>query len=281
MDPQEITRLAKHLRQSGDKVLNSNFKLTLSGGSRHVNAMFNLKIKFSFDVTGGLLRALNDSFSLIADENEICPPQAFQVVKPNNSKSDAFRDLQFIHDFVQKTRILRLTNFQNDDFDGVVDVSKFRCLRILEIKRIGIQRVIGLQRLRPYLLEITCNRSIESVKDIISHCGGDNCIGFKWDNLTTADFSYNLLTTINCSLDFAPSLQHLNLSHNQIVSVDAIKWLPNLKTVNLGFNRLKYIPTFQFEATRRLQTLILASNFIEDITGSQLLIHFNVSSEDR
>lgn len=31
MDPQEISRLAKHLRQSGDKVLNSNFKLTLSG----------------------------------------------------------------------------------------------------------------------------------------------------------------------------------------------------------------------------------------------------------
>lgn len=216
------------------------------------------------------MRALNDSFSLIADESETYAPQTFQVVKPNNSKSDAFRDLQFIHDFVQKTKILRLTNFQNDDFDGVVDVSKFRCLKILEIQRIGIERIIGIQRMRPYLLEIACNRSIESVKDIISHCGGDNSTGFKWDSLHTADFSYNLLTTIDCSLEFAPSLQHLNISHNKIVSVDAIKWLPNLKSINLGFNRLKYVPTFHIEATRRLQTLILTSNFVEDLSGSLL-----------
>lgn len=190
------------------------------------------------------------------------------MVKPNNSKSDAFRDLQFIHDFVQKTTILRLTSFRNDDFDGVVDVSKFRCLKVLEIQRLQIQRIVGIQRMRPYLLEITCNRSISSVEDIISHCGGDKCTGFKWDNLNTADFSYNLLTTIDCSLEFAQSLQHLNLSHNKIVSVDAIKWLPNLKSVNLGFNRLVFIPTFHSEATRRLQTLILTSNFIEDISGS-------------
>lgn len=222
------------------------------------------------NVTGGLLRALNDSFSLIADESEIYAPQTFQVVKPNNSKSDAFRDLQFIHDFVQKTTILRLTSFHNDDdFDGVVDVSKFRCLKVLEIQRFPIQRIIGIQRMRPYLVEIACNRSIKSVEDIISHCGGDKCTGFKWDNLLTADFSYNLLTTIDSSLEFAPSLQHLNLSHNKLVSVDAIKWLPNLKSVNLAFNRLAFIPTFHNEAaTRRLQTLILKSNFIENLAGS-------------
>lgn len=211
---------------------------------------------------------MNDSFSLIADENETYAPQTFQVVKPNNSKSDAFRDLQFIHDFVQKTKILRLTSFHNDDdFDGVVDVSKFRCLKVLEIQRMNVQRIIGIQKMRPYLLEITCNRSINSVEDIISHCGGDNCTGFKWDSLNKADFSYNFLTTIDCSLEFAPSLQQLNLSHNKIVSVDAIKWLPNLKVVNLGFNRLSYVPTFHIEAMRRLQTLILTSNFIEDISG--------------
>lgn len=40
MDPLEITRLAKHLRESGDKVLNSNFKLTLSGGFHTENFTF-------------------------------------------------------------------------------------------------------------------------------------------------------------------------------------------------------------------------------------------------
>lgn len=245
MDPRQITHLAKLLRDNGDKVLNSEYKLTL---------------------TGSLLRALNDSFSLIVDSSEVCTPQTFQVLKPNNSKSDVFRELQFIYDFVQKTQILCLTTVPNDDpFDGVIDITKFRNLRRLEIQRIPIEQVVGIQRLRAHLQEIICSKSISSVKDIITHCGGDKANGFLWNELKMADFSYNGLKTIDCSLEFASNLQQLNLSHNQIVSVDAIKWLPNLKKLNLSYNSLTHIP--QCIASRRLQTLILTNNFIEDLSG--------------
>lgn len=245
MDPRQITRLAKLLRDNGDKVLNSEYKLIL---------------------TGGLLRALNDSFSLIVDPNEVCTPQTFQVLKPNNAKSEVFRELQIIYDFVQKTEILCLTTIPNDDvFDGIIDISKFRNLKRLEIQRIPIEQIVGIQRLRAHLQEIICSRSINSVEDIISHCGGDKSNGFLWNELKMADFSSNCLKTIDCSLEFASNLQQLNLSHNQIVSVDAIKWLPNLKKLNLSYNSLTHIP--QCIASRRLQTLILTNNFIEDLSG--------------
>lgn len=245
MDPRQITRLAKLLRENGDKVLSSEYKITL---------------------TGSLLRALNDSFSLITDPNESCTPKTFQVLKPNNAKSDVFRELQIIYDFVQKTEILCLIAMPNDDpFNGVIDIMKFRNLRRLEIQRIPIEQIVGIQRVRAHLQELICSKSISSVEAIIAHCGGDNATGFLWNELKKADFSYNHLKTIDCSLEFVSNLQELNLSHNQIVSVDAIKWLPNLKKLNLSFNSLIHIP--QSIVSRRLQTLILTNNFIEDLAN--------------
>lgn len=189
------------------------------------------------------------------------------MLKPNNAKSEVFRELQFIYDFVQKAQILCLTTtIPNDDpFDGLIDITKFRSLRRLEIQRIPIEQIVGIQRLRAHLQEIICSKSIRSIQDIISHCGGDKSNGFLWNNLTMADFSYNCLKTIDCSMEFASNLQQLNLSHNKIVSVDAIKWLPNLKKLNLSYNSLTHIPTCI--ASRRLQTLILTNNFIEDLSG--------------
>lgn len=245
MDPRQIMRLAKLLRENGDKVLNSEYKITL---------------------TGSLLRALNDSFTLIADQNETCTPNTFQVLRPHNATSDVFRELQIIYDFVQKTQILCLTNLPTDDtFEGEIDIKKFRNLKRLEVQKIPIEQIIGIQKLRAHLQELICSKSIATIESIIAHCGGDNANGFCWSELKLADFSYNRLETIDRSLEFVSNLQQLNLSHNQIVSVDAIKWLPNLKKLNLSFNRLAHIP--QSIASRRLQSLILTNNCIEDLRG--------------
>jgi len=225
---------------------------------------------------GVLLRALNDSFSLIVDQNELSTPKSFQVVKPNNSKSEVFQELQFLHDFVQKITILCISRLHNDEeFDGNVDITKFRNLKKLEINRIPIKQVIGIQQMRSQLHELICTRSISSIKDLICSCGGDNSNGFVWNALKVADLSYNTLTSIDCSLEFAPWLQILNLSHNQLTSVDAIKWLPNLKILNISFNCLTFIPIFNIEAFRRLQILILTNNFIEDISGNVIKYFWN------
>uniref|UniRef100_A0A1B0BLC4 MHD2 domain-containing protein n=1 Tax=Glossina palpalis gambiensis TaxID=67801 RepID=A0A1B0BLC4_9MUSC len=82
MDPQQIVELGKLLKNNGDKILNSEFALILSGS---------------------ILRALNDSFTLIVDSLECGDAKNFQVLKTINSKSSTFRDLQLISDSVQKT----------------------------------------------------------------------------------------------------------------------------------------------------------------------------------
>ncbi|XP_050086159.1 serine/threonine-protein kinase 11-interacting protein isoform X2 [Anopheles aquasalis] len=254
MDPTQITALAKLLKESGDKVLNSEFKLTLSGS---------------------LLRALNDSFSLIVDKNEILPPQSFQVVKPNNAKSDVFRDLQFVYDFVQKTVILSLNQFINDDpYESAVDISKFRSLRSLEVQKIPINQIIGMQHLRGQLQTLACVRSISDVSDVLVSCGGDNLVeGNQWRSLKSINFAYNMLDYVDSSLELTPWLELLDLSHNQLVSVSAVRCLPNLRVLNLSYNRLNHIPVFHSDATRKLRVLQLANNFLEDLEGLCLLSH--------
>uniref|UniRef100_A0A182QE98 LKB1 serine/threonine kinase interacting protein 1 N-terminal domain-containing protein n=1 Tax=Anopheles farauti TaxID=69004 RepID=A0A182QE98_9DIPT len=248
MDPTQITALAKLLKESGDKVLNSQFKLSLSGS---------------------LLRALNDSFSLIVDKNEILPPQSFQVVKPNNAKSDVFRDLQFVYDFVQKTVILSLNQFVNDDpYEFAVDISKFRSLRTLEVQKIPINQIVGIQHLRGQLQHLTCMRAISEVVDVLLGCGGDKVEDHgQWRSLRSLNFAYNMLDYVDNSLQYAPWLEELNLSHNQLVHVHALRELPNLRVLNLSYNRLNQVPAFHVDATRKMKVLLLSNNFLEDLEG--------------
>uniref|UniRef100_A0A4Y0BGH5 LKB1 serine/threonine kinase interacting protein 1 N-terminal domain-containing protein n=1 Tax=Anopheles funestus TaxID=62324 RepID=A0A4Y0BGH5_ANOFN len=248
MDPTQITALAKLLKESGDKVLNSQFKLSLSGS---------------------LLRALNDSFSLIVDKNETFPPQNFQVVKPNNAKSDVFRDLQFVYDFVQKTVILSLNQFVNDDpYEFAVDISKFRNLRTLEVQKIPINQIVGLYYLKNQLQDLTCMRSISDTIDLLFGCGGDKAPDSNpWRSLKSLNLAYNMLDCVGCSLERAPWLEVLNLSHNQLVNVFALRSLPNLRVVNLSYNRLNKIPAFHVDAMRKMKVLLLSNNFLEDLEG--------------
>ncbi|XP_036345886.1 uncharacterized protein LOC118755144 isoform X2 [Rhagoletis pomonella] len=249
MDPQKITELATLLRKNGDKILSSEFSLTLSGT---------------------LLRALNDSFTLIIDgAAEIgASSQTFQVAKPVNSRSPVFTDLQLIYDFVQKTPLLCIVHYPTDEyFDGKIDISKFRALRRLEVQKTSVRQVIGIQRLRAQLQQLICVKSLANVEDIITRCGGDNSNGFVWNELKIADFSYNSLQRIDGALEFAQFLQHLNLRHNQLRSVEAIKWLPHLKTLDLSYNCLQCVPQFHMEAYKRLQSLNMSNNFVEDLMG--------------
>ena len=78
---------------------------------------------------------------------------------------------------------------------------------------------------------------------------------------------YNNITELDKSLEYAPWLQTLDLSHNHIKRASELMYLPNLKNVNLGFNDLESIPIFHKAAKYNLQKLILKNNYIENING--------------
>uniref|UniRef100_A0A336MPB6 CSON003607 protein n=1 Tax=Culicoides sonorensis TaxID=179676 RepID=A0A336MPB6_CULSO len=248
MDPQKITKLAQLLKNEGDKVLNNEYKLTLSGT---------------------LLRALNDSFTLIIETTTDENPFGFQVIRPSDAKSDVFRDLQFIYDFVQKTVTLCITGRYQDDekFEGQIDISKFVNLKSIELQKVSAKKVVGLQQFRAHLEQLICVRGLsEGIRELVFECGADaTSTGFLWNDLKVADFSYNNLKVIDNSFEYTPYLETLNLSHNQLVDVNPIRCLPNLKVVNLSYNRLTRIPIFHPDVYRKLQTLLLVANFIEEI----------------
>ncbi|XP_017891214.1 serine/threonine-protein kinase 11-interacting protein isoform X2 [Ceratina calcarata] len=248
IDMKEILQLGKLLRENGDKILNSSSKLSLSTT---------------------LLHNLNMAFSLIVDQYDDLEA-SFQVC--NSSKIDVFRHLKFLHDFVQKTRGLKVTCCPNNP-NVPVDITKFRHLKYLELKKINIDSVRGLQGVRGQLESVVCagRRGVSNVKQLLVSCGGDAGIGFVWGSLKHLALPHNALEKLDASLELAPWLQAIDLSHNLLTSAEEIFCLPNVKYVNLGYNRLEMISVSNKAASHTLRVLVLKNNYMENLNGLQNL----------
>ncbi|XP_014477087.1 PREDICTED: serine/threonine-protein kinase 11-interacting protein isoform X2 [Dinoponera quadriceps] len=243
---QDIIELVKLLRQNGDKVLSASSKLSLSTK---------------------LLHSLNEAFSLIVVESEELET-SFHVC--NSSKIDIFRDVKFLHDFVQKTIGLKVTHHFSDP-RVTIDISKFRHLKYLELKKVPIELVKGLQSIRGQLEGIVCagRKGVSTISQLLAVCGADAGVGFVWASLKHLALPHNVLKYLDESLELAPWLQTLDLSHNMITSAEEISCLSNLKYVNLGFNRLESIPAFNKAVLHSLQVLVLKNNYIDSLNGLQ------------
>ncbi|KAG7211247.1 hypothetical protein KM043_010559 [Ampulex compressa] len=240
----QIIGLVKLLRQNGDKVLNASSKLSLSTE---------------------MLHNLNEAFALIVDKPEDMD-SSFRVC--NSSEIDIFRDLKFLHDFVQKTVGLKIVHCSIDP-NMPVDITKFRHLKYLELRKVCIYMVKGLQGIRGQLESVTCTgrKGVGAMNQLLVNCGGDLGIGFVWNSLKHLALPHNALDQLDSSLELVPWLQTLDLSHNLITSAAELCCLPNLKYANLGYNKLEMVPIFHKAALHSLQILVLQNNYIENING--------------
>lgn len=133
VNTQEIVELVKLLRQNGHKILSASGKLSLSTK---------------------LLHSVNEAFSLIiVDSDDETLDTSFYVC--NTSKIDVFHDVKFLHDFVQKVVGLKVTHYSSDP-KVTIDICKFRHLKYLELKKVSIELVKGLQNVRSQLESVTC-----------------------------------------------------------------------------------------------------------------------------
>ncbi|CAG9768756.1 unnamed protein product [Ceutorhynchus assimilis] len=208
------------------------------------------------------LNKLNKAF----DEN--VPEELTSSFHPTEEKASLQKDLQFLFDLVKGTVALKVTPDLLEDLEStVVNVKRFQNIKLLEIHKIDIANVIGIQKLRSNIEELTCMYNLINLADILDKCGGDCSHKFNWAELKRANFSHNRLHTIDTSFECTPWLQILDLSHNCITNLDWIDHLPNLKRLNLSYNRLEKAPRFKGLICKRLQVLLLNNNFIEDISG--------------
>ncbi|XP_011068936.1 PREDICTED: serine/threonine-protein kinase 11-interacting protein isoform X2 [Acromyrmex echinatior] len=209
----EIMELVRLLRQNGDKILSASSKLSLSTK---------------------LLHNLNKAFSLIVSESEDLN-SSFHVC--NSSKIDIFRDVKFLHDFVQKTVGLKVIHCSSD-IQVTIDISKFRHLKYLELKEVSVELLKGLQSVRGQLESIVCagRKGISTIYQLLG-LQGLEC-------LTELDLSFNCL------------MEHLILLPLQKMST--LLWL------SLEGNPLSYHPKHRILTIKHLHPSLSDSKFVLD-----------------
>ncbi|KAL0271049.1 UNVERIFIED_CONTAM: hypothetical protein PYX00_008281 [Menopon gallinae] len=250
-ETEDISKLASILHQNGDKVLSALSKLSLNAT---------------------LLQKINKEFELFLESSN--DTDKFQVLPSGNTSSQVLQDLHFLYDFIQKTVGLKITNSANLSLlDNKVDISKFKSIKYLEVKKVPVKEIVGLKVIQSQLESVVCIKCLSRLEELLAECGGDNSVGFVWSELKEAVISYNNIKVLDTSIAFAPWLQVLDLSHNKLVNVQAIECLPNLKYINLSFNCLSSVPSFSKSARKKLLVLVIKNNYIEDLSGLAGLGH--------
>lgn len=242
----ELTRL---LHEYGDKILDGKAMLSLTTES---------------------LAVLNNGFDAIRENRE---DKSFDVLPPNYSPLTVLPELQFIHDFVQKTPSLRLVH-GNNTIQGSVSLQTFRSLRHLEMRRIPVHLLQGLQRVRPRLVVLSVERCLHQLQDLFEAVPPEDSAvaSLSWGALEKVYLPYNFVEHLDGSLRLLPLVKVLDISHNCLKSTDAyLGYLTELVHLNLSYNSLPAIPSLSMSSRTRLVTLVLANNHIDSLTGLESL----------
>lgn len=182
-------------------------------------------------------------------------------------------DIHFVTEVLVHTTSLKLYH-QSHSIPGPLDIGMFNYLTEIDINRIPIHLIQGLQKLRLTLQHITINRSLCSLKSVFEKCGGDMSGPLSWQKLESANLSQNSIQELDSSLKLLPMLKYLDLSHNNLKTTG--RYLENLlyvECLNLAFNHLTNLPSLSFHTKSSLTSLILRNNSLYNLDGVEELGH--------
>ncbi|XP_070535506.1 serine-rich adhesin for platelets-like [Ptychodera flava] len=237
-----VKELAALLRHSGNKILHGSGKLSLTTNSlTYLNDYFN-------DISDGVQSKTQDS---------------------NQSADDGnfYQDIQFLYQFIQQTKSLKVMH-GTSTIQGTVNICHCEKLHTLEIKRVPLHLLTGLQALRTHLKVLVCTRCVQTLEELFSSCGGDKSSSQAWPELHTVCLSFNQITKLDDSLKLLTAIHVLDLSHNSISDVSYyLEYLSELTHLNLGYNQLERIPSLSIRAKTKLQSLVLRNNKLENLQG--------------
>ncbi|XP_033857719.3 serine/threonine-protein kinase 11-interacting protein-like [Acipenser ruthenus] len=244
-----VQSLASLLRNSGDTVLEGTSTLTLQAeGLQHLTRLFEQY--------------------LLSRKHQ----HGFLALPSHPADTASMLQVQFLFDMLQKTISLKLFNPSESKLQSAVKIFPFKSLKYLEVKRIPPHCLEGLRAVYSQLEVFICSKSVHSLEELISSCGGDLSSALPWLELHTLNFSYNSITALDSSLSLLNVLKSLDLSHNKIQEcADYLLPLCELKHLNLGYNFLTEVPTLSPSCRAKLVTLILRNNELESINGVEHL----------
>ncbi|XP_075904648.1 serine/threonine-protein kinase 11-interacting protein isoform X2 [Nelusetta ayraudi] len=244
-----VLSLASLLRNCGDLVLDGSSTLTLTVASLQQ------------------LTRLFEQYLLSRSQQH-----GFLALPSHPAETASLLQLQFLFDVLQKTLSLKLINPPGARLQSVVKIFPFKSLKSLELKRIPPHCLEGLRGIYSQLEVFTCSKSLNSLEELLSLCGGDLSSALPWLELHTLNFSYNSIVCLDQSIGLLNSLKSLDLSHNKIQDcAEFLKPLSELEHLNLGYNCLQRAPTLGLSAKAKLVTLNLRNNELETINGVEQL----------
>ncbi|XP_035808042.1 serine/threonine-protein kinase 11-interacting protein isoform X2 [Amphiprion ocellaris] len=244
-----VHSLATLLRRNGDVVLDGSSTLTLPAANLQQ------------------LTQLFEHYLLSRSQQH-----GFLALPSHPADTDSLLQLQFLFDILQKTISLKLINPPDVRLQSVLKIFPFKSLKCLELKRIPPHCLEGLRGVYSQLEVFTCSKSLSSLEELLSLCGGDLSSALPWLELHTLNFSYNSIVCLDQSLSLLNVLRSLDLSHNKIQEcAEFLKPLSELKHLNLGYNCLQRAPTLGPSARAKLLTLVLRNNELETINGVEQL----------
>uniref|UniRef100_A0A8C7CQW9 Serine/threonine-protein kinase 11-interacting protein n=1 Tax=Oncorhynchus kisutch TaxID=8019 RepID=A0A8C7CQW9_ONCKI len=244
-----VNSLATLLRNHGTSVLDGSSTLTLQADSlQHLGRLF-------------------EQYLLSRTHQH-----GFLALPSHPADTTSLLQLQFLFDVLQKTVSLKLINPPGSRLQSVVKIFPFKSLKSLELKRIPPHCLEDLRGVYSQLEVFTCSKSLSSLEELLSLCGGDLSSALPWLELHTLNFSYNAIVCLDESLSLLNVLKSLDLSHNKIQEcADFLKPLSELEHLNLGYNNLQRAPTLGLSSRAKLLTLILRNNELETINGVEQL----------
>ncbi|XP_065100571.1 nischarin isoform X1 [Paramisgurnus dabryanus] len=228
--------------------------------------------------------------------------QQLKQAKPTCANGDAKTDLGHILDFTCRLKYLKIPGMKGavgasniEEQSLPFDLSIFKALLQIEISDCDVGQIEGLPYLRPTLATLNIHRSASSMKEILVPEASEfaqwepegvhtdcpvTAIVSKWKTLTTLDMSRNFIRCIDESMKLIPAVEFLDLSHNELSSVENLQHLYNLVHLDLSFNKLTVMEGVHTKLGN-IKTLNLAGNQMETLSGlSKLysLVNLDLSS---
>ena len=194
---------AKFLRENGDKLFEKDSKLCIQ------TEQLLILQDYLQQITSYTSSSSNSSASDLLSRkqsSQIYTKEFLQLYKSNQ--------LHLIQDFLYKITSLKIIaenplNYSKD----YLKLSIFGSLTYLEIKNCSINNINDLQNLRNQLEVLICIKCIGKVNDLLHLCGADQSSPFNWPKLHTLNLSYNQLNSIDSSfvsIIFSSSFFFLN-----------------------------------------------------------------------
>jgi hypothetical protein len=208
------------------------------------------------------LAYLLSSFDSIEEQST-----SFHVKQPHNFKAELLRDLQYISNYFQQAKSLKLYTDNYTEDIGLIDITKFRNLIFIEFSKVNANTVKGIQVLRSQLQKLVCEKTLNTLNDILNNCGADKSQASCWSELKEASFISNGILELDQSLECAPWL------HNEIEAI-----LPVDDLIALLNDKLQNSPDFQGLYTKVSSEAKLSPTNISKLTALSPLL-FSTSKD--